>query len=81
MLADHHHPAMAYVGPLWEPFAEYLVSVTPLPQTDQAADDEARLRELGRVGFLEMWRRLGLHPRPQPPTFYLGVTEPDPRPR
>jgi hypothetical protein len=76
VLAGEDHPAVELFRPAWEPWVEYLRTAPLLPEKDTWLEDRQTLMDIGRDGLLEVWRRLGLHPRPEGDTFYLGVTEP-----
>jgi hypothetical protein len=79
---EHHaieevdHPAVELLEPLWRPLFDHLRDTPMLLQAGEWATDRARLRQIGRDGFVEVWRRLGLEARPEGDGFYLSVTDP-----
>lgn len=77
VLLEHSaHPAAALIEPAWTPLVEHLLGTRPLPAPTEWAADRQALRDIGRSGLVEVWRRLGLRPRPEGETFYLEVTAP-----
>lgn len=81
-LEEHHtieavdHPAVELLEPLWRPLFDHLCDTPRLPEPGDWEADRARLRQLGRDGFTEVWRRLGLEARPEGGSFYLSVSAP-----
>jgi hypothetical protein len=83
----HHHataPVLEHVGhsgahllePVWRPLLTHVRNGPGFPARGEWADDRAQLIELGRTGFTELWRRLGLSARPHGEAFYLTVGDP-----
>lgn len=78
VLTGSAHRGAAVIAPVWQPLAEFLMSTDLLPAPSEWEGDRQALRDIGRAGFVEVWSRLGLHPRPDDSApFYLSVTDPD----
>jgi hypothetical protein len=70
------HPATKIVEPVWRPLYEYLMDGPMLVEAGAWQADRLRLQEIGRDGFTEMWRRLGLVVQAAGDGFHLSVTDP-----
>lgn len=79
-IAHLEHPALDLLRPLVVPFFEHVARPPIIPPVANFADDRARLKEIGRV-WMDIWRRIGVHPRRGGPNFAIwvgGVDEPPP---
>jgi hypothetical protein len=76
-LEGNEHRAARLLEPVWHPLFSTVAHSATLPAQEEWAADRSQLLEVGRAGFTETWRRLGLAARPEGASFYLSVFDPE----
>src|SRR2546428_9604242 len=71
------HRGAHLLEPFWRPLFAYLRQAPMVPPATEWSADRKRLIEIGRAGYMEAWRRLGVAARPQGEGFFLSVFDPE----